>query len=190
MIPDWALRPWTAPVLNDLLSPAELRVLVEMALGHFDDERGIAYSQVGRRRPTQTTMRDLHRLGCVEFIDAKAGRWERGMWSARLTALGANAAARHEAGQVEGQLLDRHTGCDGFWRPDGTCTAGSHLRPLDNVAYHAMTAALPDEQAAVERRAPRLWCIEHGRLRSHHITTKKVCQLPGTHLHDGGLFRI
>lgn len=188
--PDWAHAPWSAPVLNLLLSPAEAHLLVDLAVGAFGDEPGMVFSEPGRRRPTQAMLRRLHRLGCVQFTDAAAGRWDPGMWGARLTVLGANAAYRHEARDLDGQRLDRHVGCDGFWLPDGTCTVANHLRPLDSPAHQRMMAALPKNELAEERRAPRLWCVEHGRLRTRHITTQKVCHLPGTHLHDGGLFRI
>lgn len=185
------LSPWSAPVLNEDLAAAELTLLRRVYLNHFGEGRGVLYSEPGRRSPSQRLMRSLDALGVVEFVDARAGGWERGMWGSRLTCLGANAVFRADPRtQPDGTVLDGHPGCVGAWLPNGACTGCTAKRPLDRTAYDAYLDALDGEMRSEQERGPRLFCIEHGRQRRADITTQKVCRQNGTVFHDGGLMRV
>ena len=188
MIDTYGFAPWSAEPVNDVLTASDLTLLRRIYTGHFGEGRGVVYSEPGRRSPTQRLMRSLHALGVVEFMDEHAGGWDRGMWGARLTCLGANAAFRDE--HRSGTYLDGHPGCEGGWLPDGTCTGCSQRRPLDRAAYDAYLDALDTDARIEQERGPQLYCIEHGYLRRRDITTTKVCRQPGTVFHDGGLMRV
>jgi hypothetical protein len=189
--------PWKADPGN-LLSPEELALLHRICTGQFGDGPSVVYSSPGRGRPSQRLLRALDGLGVIQFTDATAGNWERGMWGARLTCAGANAVFRGypvhligpgpDPGGVTG--LDGHPGCTGGWRPDGACTNCPAKRPLDKAAYEAYLAALGPARRDEQVNGPQLFCTEHGWLRRADITTTKVCRLPGTVFHDGGLFRV
>lgn len=180
------------------ITPAEERVLRAAA-----DDGGVAYNTGNTRRDNShaRTFARLATMNVVTFTDAAAGGWERGMWAAHLTANGWNALFRWHATEIDGETRDRHIGridikghhrrpCEGYWNLDGTCDTCGALRPLDDIAYRVYLDALAPEAREVEERAPRLWCTEHGRMRAAHITTQKVCLLPGSDFHDGGLARI
>lgn len=189
--PSLGMTPWAQPPVNSSLSPREVELLLGVYAGDFGEDPGVVFSAPGRRYPTQALLRSLHHLGVIEFVDAEDGGWERGMWAARLTCVGANAAFRHVPphGGQKGSL-DLHPGCGGHWLPRGTCDSCRAVRPLDRHAYAGYLAALQAEDEDRQRRAPRLYCIEHGFMRREHINTQKVCRLVGTHMHDGGLFRV
>jgi len=188
--------PWNV-VADDLLSPGELRLLYRICAGEYGDP-GVIYSVRGRRYPSQRLLRTLDGLGVIQFTDTAAGKWERGMWGARLTCAGANAVFRAwpirpaEPGAGPGGVtrLDGHPGCMGGWRPDGTCTSCLAKRPLDRAAYDIYVAALDPDRRDEQLTGPQLYRIEHGWLRRADITTAKVCRLPGTVFHDGGLARL
>jgi hypothetical protein len=185
------LSPWSADPVNDMLAPAEVALLTRIYTNHFGEGRGVLYSEPGRRSPSQRLMRSLHALGVVEFMDARAGGWERGMWGARLTCVGANAVFRADPrAQADGTVLDGHPGCTGAWLADGTCTGCNRSRPLDRAAYDSYLDALDPDDRDEQERGPRLFCIEHGRIRRRDITTTKVCRQSGTVFHDGGLMRV
>jgi hypothetical protein len=181
-----------------VITAAEERLLRAAA-----EAGGVAYN-TGDTRRDRTQARTFSRLalaGAVTFTDAAAGGWERGMWAAHLTANGWNALFRWYAVSTDDGVRDRHIGrvdikghhrrpCEGYWNLDGTCDTCGALRPLDGIAYRLYLDALAPEAREVEERAPRLWCTEHGRMRAAHITTQKVCLLPGSDFHDGGLARI
>lgn len=138
--------------------------------------------------------------GLVTYTDAGTGGWEPGMWLARLTCLGANAAFRSAAAHVvpgEGKR-DTHPGtatdpCGGHWLLEGICSRCEAPRPLDRDAYEDYLGYLeanePDDYEQ-QVSGPQLWCTEHGYMRTRDITTTKTCRLPGTYLHDGGLDRL
>lgn len=183
--------PWDADPVNDLLAPAEVTLLTRIYTNHFGEGRGALYSDPDRRGPSQRLMRSLNALGVIEFMDARSGGWERGMWGARLTCVGANAVFRADPRtQADGSTLDGHTGCSGAWLTDGTCTGCNKDRPLDRTAYDAYLVALDDEARHEQEKGPRLFCIEHGRIRRRDVTTTKVCRQGGTIFHDGGLMRV
>lgn len=189
--------PWNA-VPGNLLSPQELAMLHRICTGGYGDGPCVVYSAPGRRRPSQRLLRALDGRGVIQFTDAAAGNWERGMWGARLTCAGANAVFRGYPAQPGGPgtdpggvtRLDGHPGCAGGWRPDGGCTNCPARRPLDRAAYEAYLAALGPAGRDEQVCGPQLYCIEHGWMRQADITTAKVCRLPGTVFHDGGLFRV
>lgn len=189
--------PWEAEP-DDLLSSGELTLLHRIYIGQYGDGTGVIYSARGRRLPSQRLLRALDGLGVIQFTDAEAGKWERGMWGARLTCAGANAVFRgypvrlgeHRADPGHVIQLDGHPGCTGGWRPDGNCTNCSAERPLDKAAYKTYLAALDPGGRDEQLNGPQLYCIEHGWMRRAAITTTKVCRLPGTVFHDGGLFRV
>lgn len=196
-LPDTRPAPWKADPGN-LLSPEELTLLYRICTGQYGDGCGVVYSAPGRRRPSQRLLRTLDGLGVIQFTDAAAGNWERGMWGARLTCAGANAVFRGYpvqlggTGSVPGGVtrLDGHPGCTGGWQPDGSCTNCPAKRPLDRTAYETYLAALSPAGRDEQINGPQLYCIEHGWMRRADITTTKVCRLPGTVFHDGGLFRV
>jgi hypothetical protein len=188
--------PWNADPC-DSLSQGELKLLYRICTGHYGDP-GAIYSAPGRRQPSQRLLRALDGLGVIEFTDAKGGNWERGMWGARLTCAGANAVFRAypvrpgEPNANPGGVtrLDGHPGCAGGWRPDGNCTNCSSKRPLDRRAYEIYLDALTPSDRDEQVNGPQLWCIEHGWMRRADVTTVKVCRLPGTVFHDGGVSRV
>jgi hypothetical protein len=189
--------PWMAAP-GGLLSSTELALLYRICTGQYGDGPGVIYSAPGRRRPSQRLLRTLDGLGVIQFTDAAAGKWDRGMWGARLICAGANAVFRGypvrlgEPGADPGDVvqLDGHAGCPGGWRPDGNCTSCPARRPLDRASYEAYLAALDPGGRDEQLSGPQLYCIEHGWMRRADITTTKVCRLPGTVFHDGGLFRV
>jgi hypothetical protein len=189
--------PWEAPP-GDLLSRQELALLARIYTGRYGDGPGVIYSSPGRRLPSQRLLRSLDSRGVIQFTDAEAGRWERGMWGARLTCRGANAVFRGYPVRPGGRgpglgdvtHLDGHPGCPGGWRPDGNCESCPAKRPLDRTAYEAYLAALDPGGRDEQLNGPQLYCVEHGWMRRTDITTTKVCRLPGTVFHDGGLFRV
>lgn len=185
-------------VPGGLLSPGELTLLSRIYIGQYGDGPGVVYSAPGRRHPSPRLLRTLDGLGVIQFTDAAAGNWERGMWGARLTCAGANVVFRGypvrtgEPGADLGDViqLDGHPGCTGGWRPDGSCTNCRVRRPLDRAAYETYLGALGSGERDEQLNGPQLYCIEHGWMRRPDITTTKVCLLPGTVFHDGGLFRV
>lgn len=183
--------PWAAdPLTDDDLTRQMRTVLRTMYLGAYGSGRGVVYSEPGRREPYQTTLKALARLGAVDFYDAKSSGWERGMWGARLTCVGANTVFRAIQVTTPEGTLDEHPRCGGGWRPNGTCTSCTAQRPLDADAYLAYVDALSEDDRTRQINGPRLYCLEHGWVRTRDITTQKVCRLTGTDFHDGGLQRV
>jgi len=63
------------------------------------------------------------------------------------------------------------------------------LQP-DQRAYDDYLSSLTGDDLKHESASPDLFCIEHGYMRRRDITTQKVCGLPGSSFHGGGLMRI
>lgn len=203
-----AEAPWRIEPTDLDLTQDEKVLAFHIHVGRYGGYSTI-YSDPQRRYPSQRQMKTLASLGVVTFIDAREGGWPRGTWAARLTCVGANVAARqdgqvrlNEAGEKDlnapaatATILDGHPGCPGGWRPDGTCTDCRRLRPLDLAAYRAYLDSLDPRALDAQVNGPQLYCIEHGYLRTQHITTSKTCQIRRpqmsvTDMHDGGLFRV
>jgi hypothetical protein len=190
------IHPWKSePIyLGEGLDKRDVTLLRDVYLGSAGDGPWMAYGSAINAAAKRCQR--LAVLGLVEFSDWRTQHgWERGMWVARLTSLGANAVFRSDADYAvpgEGKR-DRHPGCGGHWLLEGTCSRCGSFRPLDADAYDDYLGYLSaNEPDAYETQimGPRLWCTEHGHLRTRHITTQKICLQPGTHLHDGGLQRI
>lgn len=193
--------PWRIEPSDLDLTQSEVTLLHGILVGRYD---GYSMIYSGPGRPSAKRMRLLSSLGVVTFIDAAEGNWERGMWGARLTCVGANAVARNDGAvrlNADGvkdlnatgdgvTILDSHPGCAGGWLADGTCTDCPRLRPLDLAAYTDYLAVLDPDERAEQVKGPRLYCVEHGYLRRRHITTTKTCPLDGTDMHDRGLMRV
>jgi hypothetical protein len=203
-------RLWEVSTPTDL-TPFEVALLRRVYTGAFGDGPGLVYGEGETARPshhsgdlsqpgasvdTAATLRALTGLGAIEWLDHRSQRgWSTGMWGARLTVVGANAVfcAERKTATDSQAGLDGHPGCRGHWRRDGTCTGCRALRPLDRTAYLSYLDALSDVDRATalgQADGPQLFCVEHGYLGRAQISTDKTCRLPGTHLHDGGLFRV
>ena len=78
---------------------------------------------------------------------------------------------------------------NGRWSSGGICTGCGALRRLDEQAWDSRLETLTEAASAAELRTC-LWCPEHGYMRATQITTTKVCRLPGSTFHDGGLDRL
>lgn len=174
------------------LSEHDLTVLFRVYTGQYGGGYAVVYSEPGRREPTQRHLVSLASLDLVEFYDAASSGWDRGMWAARLTCVGANAVFRGERASEHHDTypgLDGHPGCSGYWLPEGACTTCRAKRPLDHQAYLDYLDAIDEEARAAQIKGPQLWCVEHGWMRQADVTTTKVCRLAGTHFHDGALQR-
>lgn len=181
--------PWRITPADLTFDLGDLTLLHRMYSGRFGEGRGVVYSQAGRPDPSVEQLVRLHRIGVVEFYSGRQMGWDQDMWGARLTCVGMNAVFRHDGGSDR----QSHPGCHGYWAADGVCDTCSAVRPLDAKAYAEYLVAARDiNPFEAERQAngPQLYCIEHGFMRRIHITTTKVCRLPGTEFHDGGLARI
>ena len=81
-------------------------------------------------------------------------------------------------------------GCaNGRSSPDGTCFGCPDLRRLDDSAWDNRLETLTESARAAELHT-RLWCPEHGHMRASQTTVTKICRLPGSTFHDGGLNRL
>lgn len=127
--------------------------------------------------------RILASAGLMRFLEGADGGWAAGVWVAYLTCNGFNALWRH--------ANDTHVdGCGGRWSASGRCDRCQQRRRLDLFAYRTYLESLNASDRQAELRTVPLWCVEHGYLRYADITTTKICRLPGTPLHDGGLDRV
>lgn len=166
---------WQYPPLNVTKAEAAVLAVAARCGGAVFGSSGTA--------PGARTAKALAVKGALFWLSAREAGWERGMWGAYLTCVGWNALWR-SAG-------DTHVnGCGQPWLPDGCCTGCSELRRLDLAAWEAMLGTLDPTQRASEVSRAALWCPEHGYLRQRHVTTAKVCMLPGSALHDGGVARL
>jgi len=149
---------------------------------------GTIYSGGPKSSSNSRVARTLAAAGLVRFIEAQDAGWARGMWAAVIHCEGMNALWRHHDDRhIEGCAAGRCT--DGRWSSDGTCTGCRDLRRLDDLAWDARLETLTETARSVELHTC-LWCPEHGYMRASQITTIKVCRLPGSTFHDGGLNRL
>ena len=127
--------------------------------------------------------RILGSMGLMRFLEGADGGRAKGTWIAYLTCNGFNALWRYAG--------DTHVdGCGGQWTANGTCASCHQRRRLDLPAYRSYLDAMSAGERRDERSTAALWCVEHGYLCRGEITTTKICRLPGTPLHDGGLDRV
>lgn len=165
------------------LTATQRTILAAMAAGRFDEVNAI-YSDPERTRPSLELMRQLADLGLVTLLEGSDGLWQAGMWGASLTCLGLNTAYRSAGGE-----FGSHIEC-GEWDARGRCSGCRTQRPLDARAYQDYLEAIGPTAAMWQRSGPQLFCAEHGYVRRDDVNTQKVCRLPGTSMHDGGLFRV
>lgn len=165
------------------LTDRQARLLLTAARGD-----GTIYSGGPQSSSNSRVARTLAAAGLVRFIESRDAGWNRGMWAAVVQCEGMNALWRHHDDRhVDGCTAGRCT--DGRWSPDGTCTDCRDLRRLDDLAWDARLETLTETARSVELHTC-LWCPEHGYMRASQITTTKVCRLPGSTFHDGGLLRL
>lgn len=134
-----------------------------------------------RRTAAKTHAQNLTGRGLMNYFSGPSVGWVSNMWAASLTCPGFNALWTFHG--------ERHVdGCGATWEQSGVCSGCRTLRRLDADAFDDfLTYGDPDDR---DRNATRLWCDEHGFLRSSQWKTDKTCRLPGTPEHALNTIRV